>query len=72
MFPAPTIEPSLKAYARRCRGIVLGLHMIQDPGHNTSADLTQQRVEFPLKAGHLLRGRLVMEELIKQTHPMGE
>jgi hypothetical protein len=37
--------------------------MIQNPGHETAANLTQQRVEFPLKA---------MAELLKQTHPMGK
>src|SRR2546422_556117 len=72
LFPSSTIEPSLKSYARRRLCGVLGLHMIQDPGQNTSANLTQQRTEFPLKFCHLLGRRLVVEELIQQTHPMSE
>ena len=72
MFRATTIDPVLKVHTRRRRFGVLGLQMIQDPSHNTSAHLTQQRTEFPLKLRHLRRCRLLVEALLKQAHPLGE
>jgi hypothetical protein len=66
------IALSLKRQARRCLGVVVGLHMIQDPSHNTSANLTQQRAEFPLKRRHLQGHQLVVEKLIKQANALGE
>jgi hypothetical protein len=72
MFPSSTIEPSLKPQTRRGLCVVVGLHTIQDPGQNTSADLTQQRAELPLKRRHLLGSRLIVEKLIKQANALGE
>jgi hypothetical protein len=72
LFPSSPRESSLKAHARRRFCGVLGLQTIQDPGQNASAHLPQQRAKFPLKFRHLLGRRLVVEELIQQTHPMGE
>src|SRR2546422_571408 len=69
MFRTSTIDPSLKVHTRRSLCGVAGLQMIQDPSHNTSADLTQQRAELPLKRRHLLRCRLLVEALINQVHP---
>jgi hypothetical protein len=72
LLRASTIDSSLKLQTRRRLCGVLGLHMIQDPSHNPSADLTQQRTELPLKLRHLLRCRLLVEALIKQAHTLGE
>ena len=72
LFPSSPRESSLKSHARRRFCGVLGLQMIQDPGQNASAHLPQQRAKFPRKVRHLLGRRLVVEELIQQTHPMGE
>src|SRR5215467_16000887 len=72
LFPSSPIESALKSHARRRRYGVLGLQMIQEPDQNASANLAQQRAEFPLKFRHLLGRRLVVEELLQQTHPMDE
>jgi hypothetical protein len=40
--------------------------------HNTSADLTPQRAEFPLKHRYLPGRQLVVEKLIKQANALGE
>jgi hypothetical protein len=45
MFCTSTIDPALKVRTRRGLFGVLGLHMMQDPRHNTSANLPQQRTE---------------------------
>ena len=72
MFRASTLDPSRTLHTRRSLFGVRGLHMMQDPSHNTSANLTQQRTEIPLKLRHLLRGRLLVEALINQAHTLGE
>ena len=72
MLPASTIGLSLPPQARWRLCMVLGFHMMQDPGHNPSANLPQQGAEFPLKLRHLLGCRLIVEKLIKETHPMGK
>src|SRR5262245_25096879 len=72
MFRAATIESSLKLHTRRSFLSVLRLQMIQDPRHHTSAHLTQQRTECPLKRHHLLRGQLFVETLINQVDTLGE
>src|SRR5262245_25574856 len=72
LFPSSPIESSLTLQTRRRFCSVLGLQMIQEPGQNASAYLSQQPAEFPLKFRHLLGRWLVVKALIQQTSPMGE
>jgi hypothetical protein len=72
MLPSSTIEPPLKPQARRRFVVALGLQAIQDPGHDASADLVQQRPDLRLKLRHFLGHRFVLEELINQANATGE
>ena len=42
---------------------------MQDPGDKAAAHLPSEGAELPLKGGHLLRGRLLVQELINQLRP---
>ena len=72
MFRTSTIDLALKLHTRRSFFGVLGLQMIQDPPHNTSANLTSQCTQCPLKLRHLLGCRLLVEALLNQAHTLGE
>jgi len=67
MLATSTRGLALEPQARRRLVRAVGLEVIQDPGDHTAANLSSKCAELPLKGGHLLRGRLVVQELINPT-----